>query len=113
MKPRRPDRDRDIFTLLNALKGVKSADIARRSFLSAQTITRLRRGVTRWPRHTTLAELARIAGMRFTLTEGYLPRSVAVISKEKIAGSLQLQKETTSDQIQIRRVLAGTHTGAV
>lgn len=69
----RPDYDRDIFQLLRAIRGKTPAEISRQSFLSASTISNLRKGPshggTRWPRHTTMCELARIAGRKWALVD--------------------------------------------
>lgn len=72
-RPKRPERDRDVFTLLHALRGKETKDLAKRSFLAATTIRKIRvgpsHGGTRYPRHTTMVELARLAGKRWELVD--------------------------------------------
>lgn len=42
--PIRPERDRDIFRVLHAIKGMSAVDIAKKTYVSQQTIRN-------WPRH--------------------------------------------------------------
>ncbi len=69
----RPELDRDQFKVLHALRGIETKDIAKKSFLAYSTVAKLRRnprdGGTRFPRHTTLVELARIAGKKWDLVD--------------------------------------------
>jgi|UppTromiDAQCA005_1034438.scaffolds.fasta_scaffold01648_1 DNA-binding phage protein len=70
--PIRPERDRDIFRVLHAIKGMSAVDIAKKTYVSQQTIRNWRKtpaaGGTRYPQHHTLAAVANVAGLRFTLT---------------------------------------------
>lgn len=70
-KMKRPEYDRAVFAVLHALRGHKNTEIARHTYLSPSTIAKIRKGPshggTRWPRHNTLTELARIAGMSYQL----------------------------------------------
>jgi transcriptional regulator with XRE-family HTH domain len=68
---KRPEYDRLVFDVLHSLKGISAASLAKQSFLSASTISKIRRGPahggTRHPWGSTLDELARLSGgeMRF------------------------------------------------
>lgn len=70
--PIRPERDRDIFRVLQAIKGMSAVDIAKKTYVSQQTIRNWRKtpsaGGTRYPQHHTLAAVAKVVGLRFTLT---------------------------------------------
>lgn len=65
-KLRRPEYDRLVFDVIHDLAGISAGELAKRSFLSASTISKIRRGPahggTRHPWATTLEELARLAG---------------------------------------------------
>jgi len=67
----RPDHDRAIFTVLHAIRDMKPSEIAAKSFVSASTIYKWRKGWqnggTRFPQHMTLAAVARIAGFKWEL----------------------------------------------
>jgi transposase len=68
----RPDRDRDIHKVLQAIKGLSAKAVSEKTYVSQQTIRNWRKtpaaGGTRYPQHHTLAAVARVAGMKFTLT---------------------------------------------
>jgi transposase len=53
--PIRPERDRDIFRVLHAIKGMSAVDIAKKTYVSQQTIRNWRKtlsaGGTRYPQH--------------------------------------------------------------
>lgn len=67
----RPERDRAIFEVLRAVRGVKAAHVARKCFVSASTIAKWRKpvsaGGTRYPQHATLSAVARTAGLVYKL----------------------------------------------
>lgn len=69
--PHRPERDRMLFEVLHALKGLSPKEVAAKTWVSPQTIRKWRmpldRGGVRYPRHTTLAAVARTAGLEFRL----------------------------------------------
>ena len=68
-KPHRPERDREIFTVLRAIKGRKSSEVASKTYVAATTIQNWRTGKTRYPQHHTLAAVARTAGLKYALVE--------------------------------------------
>lgn len=65
-KPKYPELDRMVFDVIHELAGIAATELAEKSFLSASTISKIRRGPanggTRYPRGITLQELARLAG---------------------------------------------------
>lgn len=67
----RPDHDRAIFAVLHAIKDMKASEVAKKSFVSASTVYKWRKGWqnggTRFPQHMTLAAVARIAGFKWEL----------------------------------------------
>ncbi len=71
----RPELDRDQFKVLHAIRHIETKDAAKSSFLAYSTISKLRRnprdGGTRFPRHTTLVELAWLAGKRWELVDDH------------------------------------------
>lgn len=68
-RPHYPERDREVFNVLRAIKGMSAPELSRKTFLSPSTIYKMRRAHdgTRYPRHLTLAALARVAGMKYEL----------------------------------------------
>jgi transcriptional regulator with XRE-family HTH domain len=65
----RPDRDREIFRVLRAIKGKKSSEVAKGTYVAASTIQAWRTGKTKYPQHHTLAAVARTAGLKYELVE--------------------------------------------
>lgn len=69
--PQRPERDRMIFDVLRAIKDQSPREIARQTWVSPQTVRKWRlpldKGGVRYPRHATLAAVARTAGLEFRL----------------------------------------------
>lgn len=66
----RPERDRTIFEVLHAIKGMTAAEVARDTYVSASTIRNWRKANgtgTRYPQHHTLAAVARTQGLAFKL----------------------------------------------
>lgn len=68
-KSHKPERDREIFKVLRAIRGRNASEVAAKCRISAQTIRNMRSGRTRYPQHYTLSEIARAAGLRYTLIE--------------------------------------------
>lgn len=70
-RPAKPDHDAATFDVLHALRGRTAAEIAARTWVSASTIRKWRRGYerggARYPQHATLAAVAAVAGLRFAL----------------------------------------------
>jgi transcriptional regulator with XRE-family HTH domain len=68
-RPHYPERDREIFRVLRAIRGMSAPDLSRKTFLSAGTVYNLRKaqGGTRFPRHLTLVALAEAAGLTYEL----------------------------------------------
>ena len=64
----RPDRDRAIHQVLQAVREMTPGQISRNCFVSESTIRNWRRvnGV-RYPQHVTLSAVARLAGLRYDL----------------------------------------------
>jgi hypothetical protein len=64
--PNYPQYDYMIHAILNDLAGIPVKELAKETYLSAQTIRNARKGPgkggTRYPRGTTMQELARLAG---------------------------------------------------
>jgi transcriptional regulator with XRE-family HTH domain len=65
----RPDRDREVFRVLQAIKGRKSSEVAKNTYVRASTIQAWRTGKTKYPQHHTLAAVARTAGLKYALVE--------------------------------------------
>lgn len=65
--PKRPERDREIFSVLRSVRHLSERDIASRTYVSASTVRAWRSGKTRYPQHHTLAAVARVGGLRFAL----------------------------------------------
>ena len=64
----RPDRDREIHRVLQAVREMTPGQISRKCFVSASTIRNWRRvNGTRYPQHCTLSAVARLAGLRYDL----------------------------------------------
>lgn len=72
-RPVRPEYDRAVFEVLHALAGVPSTQIAKKTWVSAGTISKWRRGPkfggTRYPQHATMAAVAKVAGLKWVLVE--------------------------------------------
>lgn len=68
-KIHRPDRDREIFRVLRAIRGRKSSEVASKTYVAASTIQNWRTGKTKYPQHHTLAAVARTAGLKYELVE--------------------------------------------
>jgi transcriptional regulator with XRE-family HTH domain len=69
-RPHYPERDREVFRVLRAIRGMSAPDLSRKTFLSATTVYNLRKAgptATRYPRHLTLVALAEAAGMTYEL----------------------------------------------
>lgn len=70
---RRPEYDRTVFAVLHAIAGRTASEIASHTYVSASTIAKWRRGPkfggTRYPQHHTLAAVAKVAGLRFSLVD--------------------------------------------
>lgn len=64
-RPQRPEHDRVVFDLLRAMRGNRTCDLARQSFLSPGTISKLRTRRTRYPQHMTVVEIYRSLGMSY------------------------------------------------
>ena len=62
----RTELDRLMFEVLHAARGLSAQAVAKRSDLSAQTISNIRRKQTRYPQAATLVAIARVAGLRLT-----------------------------------------------
>lgn len=69
----RPERDREVFRVLRAIRGRTPEDVAKKAGISPSTIRKWRMSVadggTRYPQHYTLAAVARAAGLRYELVE--------------------------------------------
>lgn len=69
----RPERDRALFAVLRAIKGLTNAEAAKGSGVSPQTIALWRRpvsvGGTKYPQFWTLNQVARAHGLEFKLVE--------------------------------------------
>lgn len=65
----RPERDRDVHAVLNAVRHMTAAEVARAAGVSAATVTSWRRLKTRWPQHYTLSQVAAAAGKRYVLVD--------------------------------------------
>ena len=69
--PVRPERDRMVFDVLRAIRGQSPKEVAARTWVSPSTIRKwrlpLESGGVRYPRHATLAAVARTAGLEFRL----------------------------------------------
>lgn len=72
-KVRRPEYDRTVFEVLHAIAGRKASEVASKTYVSASTIAKWRKGPkyggTRYPQHHTLAAVAKVAGLRFSLVD--------------------------------------------
>jgi transcriptional regulator with XRE-family HTH domain len=68
-RPHYPERDREVFRVLRAIRGMSAPDLSRKTFLSSTTVYNLRKasGGTRYPRHLTLVALAEAAGLTYEL----------------------------------------------
>ena len=70
-RPERPEYDKAVFMVLHAVKGVSATKLASQTYVSASTIAKWRRGPkfggTRYPQHHTLAAVAALAGLKWTL----------------------------------------------
>lgn len=76
----KPDHDVDVFELLHALAGRSHSDVARSTYISPTTVSRIRKGYkyggTRYPQHITMKGLAAAAGLEYRLVRSNLkPRS--------------------------------------
>ena len=69
MSVQRPERDRDIFKVLRAIRGKSASEVSRQTYVCAQTIRNMRSGQTKFPRHSTLAGIAHTVGMQFVLLD--------------------------------------------
>lgn len=66
--PSRPDRDRMVFEVLRAIKGKSAAEVARKTYVSPQTIRNWRKvNGTRYPQAHTMAAVARVVGLELRL----------------------------------------------
>jgi hypothetical protein len=74
----KPDRDRAVFELLRAIKGLSSSEVAAKASygkgygnVNPQTIRRLRyaKGGTRYPQHATMVAIAKSVGMTYKLSK--------------------------------------------
>lgn len=69
----KPEYDVTVHGVLNALSGIPATQIAAHTWVSAGTISKWRLGYefggTRHPQHSTLAAVARVAGMEFKLVQ--------------------------------------------
>jgi transcriptional regulator with XRE-family HTH domain len=67
----RPERDRTIHQVLQAIRDMKPSEVASKCFVSASTVANWRRpvsaGGTRYPQHATLAAVAKTVGLEFRL----------------------------------------------
>lgn len=68
-RPGRPERDKAVFELLRAMRGLRNCEIAKKTFVSPSTISNLRTRRTRYPQHLTMVAIAEAIGMQYTLTE--------------------------------------------
>jgi transcriptional regulator with XRE-family HTH domain len=69
-RPHYPERDREVFRVLRAIRGMSAPELSRKTFLSSTTVYNLRKAgptATRYPRHLTLVALAEAAGLAYTL----------------------------------------------
>ena len=66
-----PERDRAIFQVLRACRGKSATEAVAGTPVSAQTLQNWRKGRTRYPRHITLAAIARAHGLRWVLVEDH------------------------------------------
>lgn len=69
----RPERDRAMFQVLRAIRGMKPSEVSARSGISPATITNWRRpvanGGTRYPQFWTLNQVAKSCGLEFKLVD--------------------------------------------
>lgn len=72
-RPVRPEYDRAVFEVFHALAGVPATQIAKKTWVSAGTISKWRRGPkfggTRYPQHATMSAVAKVAGLKWVLVE--------------------------------------------
>ena len=88
----KPEYDRDVHRVLNALAGMSANKIAKQTWVSAGTIAKWRLGYenggTRHPQHSTLSAVAAVAGLRFTL----VPEAVKETTKVRSLAAKRGQK---------------------
>jgi transcriptional regulator with XRE-family HTH domain len=82
----RPERDRNIFKILRAIKGMKSGDVANKTYVAQSTIQNWRTGKTRYPQSHTLSAVAEVAGLKFDL--------VQIDAKERVSDAPMEFEET-------------------
>lgn len=66
-RPQRPEADRVVFELMRAMRGHKTSDIWKRTFLCQSTISKIRTRRTRYPTHLTCSAIAAAIGMKWEL----------------------------------------------
>ena len=64
-RPAKPEADKVVFDLMRAMRGFSDADIARDSWLSPGTISKIRTRRTRYPQAGTCREIARRIGCSY------------------------------------------------
>lgn len=74
-KVAKPEYDKALFSVVQAIRGIPSTEIMRRTKgqVSDRTVNNLRRGPrdggTKWPRHYTLDRIMRSMGLKFVIVE--------------------------------------------
>lgn len=66
-RPRKPEADAAVFKLLRVMAGRTTAEIARKTWVSPSTISKLRTRRTRYPQHATYAEILRALGYDYVI----------------------------------------------
>lgn len=67
--PQRPEKDRMVFRVLRLLRGMKTAEAARKSGLSPSTISKWRTRRTRYPQHQSYDMALKAVKCRFEIVD--------------------------------------------